>query len=133
MFVLSFPSAAAWRTEERFVEKGDEIIYIVVGLQNDVPSPATISAVGPAVWNKFFPAKATAPIAAVARFGVNANLINKFHDGTRWPTCWRESNGFLARCCKTISGSEQGRICESCNAAFQPVQAGVHRVERAFL
>lgn len=53
----------------------------MVGHKNDIPSPATITAIGPASWDKLLPAEAATTIAAVTGFGMDANLINKLHRG----------------------------------------------------
>ncbi len=47
--------------------------------ENDIPAPPTIPTIRPTMWDEFFPAKTTAPVAAIAGFGMNADLVDKLH------------------------------------------------------
>lgn len=47
--------------------------------KDDIAAFATIATIRAATGNKFFPAKAAATISTIARFGMHADLINKFH------------------------------------------------------
>jgi hypothetical protein len=51
----------------------------MVGHQNDIAALAAITTIGTAARNKLFAAKATATISSITRFGMHADLIDKFH------------------------------------------------------
>jgi len=83
--VLAFsqPMTAATGADERFEEKRDQIVGIVIRLKNDVATVAAITAIRPAMRDEFFAAEAAASVASVSCLGVNANLVNKSHDVVR--------------------------------------------------
>jgi hypothetical protein len=51
----------------------------MVGYQHDIATLAAIATIRPAAWDELFAAKAAATISSITRFGMHADLINKFH------------------------------------------------------
>jgi hypothetical protein len=75
--------SAAAGADERLEEKRDQIVGVVIGLKNDVATVSTIPAVRPAMGDEFFTAEAAASAATVSGLGVDANLVNKSHNGVK--------------------------------------------------
>jgi hypothetical protein len=51
----------------------------MVGHQDDIAALSAITTIRTATRDKLFPAKAAATISTITRFGMHADLINKFH------------------------------------------------------
>jgi hypothetical protein len=73
--------STALGTNERFKKECDQAVHIMVRNKNDVPSPAAITTVRTSSRDKFLPAEAAAAITTVPGFGMDADLIDKFHRG----------------------------------------------------
>jgi hypothetical protein len=79
VLVLSFAVAAAFRANQGLEKQGDQTRRIMIRFQNDIPAPAAITAIGTAMRDEFFPSETGAPVAAIAGFGMNADLVDKLH------------------------------------------------------
>ncbi len=79
MLVLPFPVTSALGADQWLKKQGHQAVDIMVRHKNDIAAFAAITTIRAATGNKFFPAKAAATISTIARFGMHANLINKFH------------------------------------------------------
>ena len=51
----------------------------MVGHQDDIAALTAITTIRPTARDELFAAKATATISSITRFGMHADLINKFH------------------------------------------------------
>lgn len=81
VFVRALSVGAVFCAEDRLVIEGDEVGGIGVGFEDDAAAVAAVAAVGSAAGDEFFTAEAAAAVAAVAGFGVDADLVNKLHGG----------------------------------------------------
>jgi hypothetical protein len=81
MLVFSLSMTTPLGADERFKKERDQAVHIMVRNKNNVPSPAAITAIRTSSRDKFLPAEAAAAITTVPGFGMDADLIDKFHRG----------------------------------------------------
>jgi len=56
---------------------GNQVIQIVIGLENNAATSAPVSAARSPLWDKGLAVKCDRPLAAMAGFGVNLDLVDK--------------------------------------------------------
>jgi putrescine aminotransferase len=65
--------------DQRLKKQGHQAVHIVVGHEDDIATLATITTIRAATRDELFAAKAAATITSITRFGMHADLIDKFH------------------------------------------------------
>ena len=78
-FILSLAMGAALGADQWFKKQSDQAGGIMIRNEKDIPAPSAIPAIRASMRDEFFPAKTTAPVAAIAGFGMNADLVDKLH------------------------------------------------------
>jgi hypothetical protein len=79
MLVLPLTVSSALGADQGFKKQSHQAVHIMISHQNDVAAPAPITTIWTAARDELFPAKAAATISTITRFGMHADLINKFH------------------------------------------------------
>jgi hypothetical protein len=79
MFVLSLTMPSTLGADQWFEKQCHQAVHIMVGHQDDIAALASITTIRTAARDELFTAKAAATIPTITRFGVHADLINKFH------------------------------------------------------
>ena len=79
VFVFSLAVGTAFGADQGFEKQCDQTRRIVIRFENDIPTPAAVSSIGAAMRDEFFPTETTAPVASIACFGVDADLIDELH------------------------------------------------------
>jgi hypothetical protein len=79
VFVLALPVRAPARPQVRFIIQAHEVVGMNVGLENDIPSVASIATIRPAMRDVFLPAETAATVASIAGLRMNADMIDESH------------------------------------------------------
>jgi hypothetical protein len=79
MSIHSFAEAwfAVFREETRLIELVDEVVEVVVGLEDDIPSATAVTAAGSSLGTVRLPEEGDATFAAMPGAGVNLDLVDK--------------------------------------------------------
>jgi len=95
LLVLSLTVAPTLAADERFEKKRHQAGGIGTRHQHDIAALAAVAAVRPASRDEFLPAKTAAPVPSIACLCMDANLIDKFHQGKLPPPFTRVEREFL--------------------------------------
>jgi hypothetical protein len=79
MLVLPLTVPSTLGADQWLEKQGYQAVHIVVGHEDDIATLATITTIRAATRNELFAAEAAATITSITRFGMHADLIDKFH------------------------------------------------------
>jgi len=80
MLVLPLAMPSTLGADQWLEKQGYQAVHIVVGHEDYIATLATITTIRAATRDELFAAKAAATITSITRFGMHADLIDKFHD-----------------------------------------------------
>lgn len=79
MLVLPLTMPSTLGAYQWLEKQGHQAVHIVVGHEDDIAALASITTIRAATRDELFAAKAAATITSITRFGMHADLIDKFH------------------------------------------------------
>ena len=79
VLVFALAMRPAFRADQGFEKQGHQTGCVMIRFKNNIPAASSIAAIGAAMRDKFFPTKAAAPVATIAGFGMDSDLVDELH------------------------------------------------------